>query len=139
MTSITLPNDLIKDIRQHCREASPLEACGLLIGNLTDGVVSEIIASVNMSDSPEISFEIDPALILRAQKETRGQGQGIMGHYHSHPEGKAWPSVYDQKQNYDPTLVWLIVEVCGGEAGEMKAFATRHEGEALTEIPLCIR
>lgn len=111
-------------IGAQCAASYPQEACGILIGH-EGGQVTEIISSPNLSDTPERSFEIDPSLIIALQKKYRGHDEKIIGHYHSHPDGQAAPSIHDQAQNYDESLIWLIVSVTESGAGDMKAYSTK--------------
>lgn len=135
MKTLCLSTDHRNQIRKYCADSYPLEACGLIIGWGNDGVTT-IVPSPNLSDHPAKNFEIDPALIIRHQKESRLGHDRIIGHYHSHPDGQAVPSAEDQDKNHDPDLIWLIVQVTGGEALTMNAFATDSETDQLTAIPL---
>ncbi len=139
MKTLHLPTDLERDIRAQCEAANPQEACGLLIGRHDgDGVyhITKIVPSPNLSNRPECSFDIDPALIIHYQKTCRSGGDKIIGHYHSHPGGQAEPSRHDREQNYDADLIWLIIQVTDGMARDMRAFATEAETGQLTSIPL---
>lgn len=135
MKTLCLSTDLKTQIRRHCADSYPLEACGLLIG-WGDNIVTNIVTSPNLSDHPAKNFELDPALIIQHQKESRLGNDKILGHYHSHPDGQACPSVQDQAQNHDSDLVWVIVQVTGGVALGMNAFATDPKSGQLTAIPL---
>ncbi len=134
MTTLNLPTDLRDKILRYVGDSYPHEACGLLIGQ--GGQVTAVIPSPNLSDSPEKNFEIDPALIIQHQKKGRAGDDGIIGHYHSHPDGEAQPSVRDQAQNYDGDLIWLIVCVTADGPQNMNAFASKDEGGSLAPIPL---
>lgn len=135
MKKLCLSTDLWDQIRKHCADSYPFEACGLLIGRPGDRV-TDIVISPNKAEDPARNFEIDPALILQHQKESRLGHDRIVGHYHSHPDGQAVPSAQDQSQNYDTDLVWVIVQVTGGVAQGMAAFATDPQTGLLAAIPL---
>ncbi len=135
MKKLCLSTDLQYQIRQHCASSYPLEACGLIIG-WDDDVATNIVTSPNMAEHPAKNFEIDPALILQHQKNSRLGHDRILGHYHSHPDGQAQPSVDDQAKNYDDELIWVVVQVTGGVALAMNAFASDPDTEQLTAIPL---
>jgi len=135
MKRLCLPGDLREKICRHCAEDYPREACGLLIGG-PDFVVREIVPSPNLSPHPRKNFEIDPALIIEYQKKLRDGTERILGHYHSHPEGRAAPSIHDQAQNHDSRLTWLIVQVTDGCCRDIAAFATEEQAGSLTAIPL---
>ena len=55
------------------------------------------------------SFEIDPAVLLRTHREARGAGQQVIGHYHSHPNGRAEPSKRDAARAVENGQLWLII------------------------------
>lgn len=139
MKKLFLPTDIRHQLSDICSNSYPQEACGLLLG-CDDGEgsysITSFVPSPNLSHHPEKSFEIDPSLIIHYQKESRSSGRQIIGHYHSHPDGKAEPSQRDQDQNYDPDLVWVIVEVRNKEVKAMNVFATDKSSGKLKAIPL---
>ena len=83
------------------------ECCGLLLGH--DDRVTDVVRAPNVAADPARSFEIDPAVLLRTQREARGFGQQVIGHYHSHPNGVAEPSVRDAARAVADGQIWLIV------------------------------
>ena len=97
-------------VRQAARAAAPQEACGLLLGRNESRriVLSAYVPSPNIADDPTRRFEVDPAIRLRLQRETRDGGESMVGLYHSHPAGAAAPSATDRECLYEPGLVWLI-------------------------------
>ncbi len=118
---------LIDEVQQaalsrHALDDYPQECCGLLIGASApngDLQVHEIVPSPNLDVAGGArAFEVDPAVILDWQKRTRGTGQRILGHYHSHPDGPAQPSATDLARAWEPGQVWLILSVLGGLPGE---------------------
>jgi proteasome lid subunit RPN8/RPN11 len=98
----------------HGQRAWPLEACGLLIGSHENGVivVDHAIESANLAgDQAADRFEVDPALLLRCQREARDRGQAVVGVYHSHPNGQAVPSTLDLSGAWQDQFVWLIAGI----------------------------
>ncbi len=97
--------------------ASPHECCGLIIGHKEkqDWFVDDLAASENLSPTPTRNFEVDMRLRLRLQKELRGTGRLIIGHYHSHPDGSATPSATDLKSAWEDDMVWIIMAVEAAE------------------------
>ena len=97
-------------VREAARAAAPQEACGLLLGRheSTRVVLSACVPSQNIAADPIRRFEVNPAVRLRVQRETRDGGEAMVGLYHSHPAGTAVPSAMDRECLYEPGLVWLI-------------------------------
>ncbi|MBI1182110.1 MAG: hypothetical protein GC201_16315 [Alphaproteobacteria bacterium] len=131
------PGDAAR-IRRAAEAAWPEECCGLLVGHAEGDavVVDEVAESLNLSASPGDSFEIDMRLRLRLHRELRGTGREIVGHYHSHPGGPPHPSERDRLQAWEPELVWLIVPVADGRAGEAAAFRLAPDGTAFQPVPI---
>lgn len=104
---------LIRQMQRHCRDSYPQEACGLLAGtrNSRGWHIVSVHPSPNRAVDTARHFLIDPALQLRVQRELREQGQAVIGHYHSHPNGVAMPSAVDlaMAQDLQPNHVWCIV------------------------------
>lgn len=111
-------------IARAARAAYPRECCGLLLGQGGSGTfrVHEVVASDNLApaDRPDC-FEVDPALLLRFQRERRGSGRAVIGLYHSHPDGDARPSPADRALAWQPDWVWLIMAVRGGDEDSRSA------------------
>jgi proteasome lid subunit RPN8/RPN11 len=108
----------------HAEDAYPAECCGLLVG--TAGArawrVRRVVPSRNLAPAHRRDrFEVDPALHLKLQRELRGTGAGIVGIYHSHPDGQPAPSATDLESAWEPDLVWLIAAVCAGRAAATAA------------------
>lgn len=123
---ILLPATLLRRIAIVAQEAYPEECCGLLIGfREPDGQVrvTEIAESSNVAPPPRRDrFEVNPALRFAVMRRLRDGRDQIVGHYHSHPHGPAEPSQHDAAMAYEPELIWLIVAVKAGVAGEAAAF-----------------
>jgi len=111
--------------------AWPREACALLVGDAALRViaVTEIVPAKNVSDNPDREFELDPAVhiaVLRRLRDAGGTnsiiGHRIIGHWHSHPNGKDEPSAQDAAMVHDPGLVWLLSAVHDGRAAPVRAF-----------------
>lgn len=97
-------------------DASQDEICGLLLGD-----PALAIACRNVHPDPSRFFEIDPAALLRAHRRSRlGHGE-VVGFYHSHPSGWAYPSEGDAAGAEPDGAIWLIV--AGNQAGAWRAVA----------------
>jgi proteasome lid subunit RPN8/RPN11 len=94
----------------HARRAVPAECCGFLVGRGRAVMCS--VEMDNVSASPT-QFQIDAAahielrrLLRRAQPPLT-----ILGVYHSHPAGAAYPSDTDVAQCFYPDWVQVIISL----------------------------
>jgi proteasome lid subunit RPN8/RPN11 len=96
----------------HCLDGYPLEACGLLTGiEGPDGTeVTGIYPSANLSASSRV-YEVDPKVMLRADREAGAEGGQVVGVYHSHTHTEAQPSRTDIKQAPDPEWHYVLVSL----------------------------
>jgi proteasome lid subunit RPN8/RPN11 len=92
------------------------EVCGLLLGS--DDTVSEIRPCANVHPQPATRFELDPSELVAALRAARGGGPGVLGHYHSHPSGRAFPSATDAADAAADGTLWLIVAGDGATVWE---------------------
>ena len=109
-----LSRQIYNHVAGHSQRAWPLEACGLLIGTHVGGMilVDQAVESANLAGHEAgHRFEVDPALLLRCQREARGKGQAVVGVYHSHPNGQAVPSAQDLSGAWQDHFVWLIAGI----------------------------
>ena len=92
-------------------DAFPHEACGLLFGSRQGGDVylDAYWPTPNLADNPRRRFEIDPRLLVAAQKRQREPGHpALLGYAHSHPAGLARPSAADRAGIATSGEIWLI-------------------------------
>lgn len=122
--------------------ALPYEACGLCLGRIERHfrVVEDIIPARNVAANPERHFEVAPKLLFIAHRTAREKGQHVLGHFHSHPNGRKEPSKEDATHAYDVGQLWLIQQMNGDAAGELSAYlAVRSEHWGWPFIALAIR
>jgi proteasome lid subunit RPN8/RPN11 len=106
---VELPAALADAIRAEARRAAPHECCGLLEGVRTsDGfIIQALHPARNLSDDPD-RFAIDPRDHFSALRAARANRRAIIGCYHSHPRGRAEPSVSDRTGAEEDNFLWLI-------------------------------
>lgn len=113
MAALTLTPSSLRTLREAAARAYPEECCGLLIGHAEDDGwrVTRTLASSNLAADRTRFFEIDPALHIRLLRSLRAAGgaERVIGHYHSHPSGRAWPSARDLSSALDADALWLIL------------------------------
>lgn len=122
--------------------AWPREACALLVGHVEHDTlhVAEIVPARNVSTDPEREFELDPAVHIATLRRLREEGRtnSIIGHWHSHPNGRDEPSAKDAAMISDPGLVWLISAVHDGRALPVRAYRAVPQGNGFGFTPLAI-
>ncbi|WP_313538285.1 M67 family metallopeptidase [Sphingomonas sp.] len=107
---VTISRSILTGMKKASTAASPREACGLLLG--AGDRIERFTECANVSDAPEIRFEIDPAALFAALRGERAGGATLLGYWHSHPSGDASPSRTDAAMAAPDGRLWVIL---GGE------------------------
>jgi len=106
-------------LRRHGEETYPHECCGVLLGQV-DGdaraVTSLARCGNTRNDSPQNRYNIDPAELIRIQREGRKRGEDIVGFYHSHPDHPARWSSTDLAEAHWFGCSYVITSVEKGKA-----------------------
>jgi proteasome lid subunit RPN8/RPN11 len=129
-------------IRRQAEQAYPNECCGVLTGTIAAGerrVHATISCSNIRVDSARTRFEIDPAELVRVQREARKSGMEIVGFYHSHPDHPAQPSPTDLEHAHWIGCSYVITSVEHGNASETRSFflsGTREEYKCFLHEPV---
>jgi proteasome lid subunit RPN8/RPN11 len=120
----------------HCRAGLPDEACGILAGR--GGSVEKVYCMTNARPGP-VSYEMEPEEQFRVLKDIRQAGRELIGMFHSHPGGRAYPSSVDVEKAYwpgttlpnYPEAVYVIVSLMDPEKPDVRGFriteGTVHE------------
>ena len=88
--------------------ADPLhERCGLLLGGA--GWIIDFAPAANVHAERMRHFELDPVVLIAAERAARAGGPMVLGHYHSHPAGPALPSLADAAAARPDGRFWLII------------------------------
>ena len=107
LSSVTMPDILRRQLVAEAKLAAPEECCGLLFGEM--GQVRAIQSITNVAGQPLISFEINPAQLIKAEVAARAGGPSVLGYYHSHPNGRSEPSLRDAESAAPDGRVWIII------------------------------
>jgi proteasome lid subunit RPN8/RPN11 len=102
-----ISSSMLAELQQLALAAMPQEICGLLFGR--DGRVNAYREAQNVADDPLRHFEIDPAILITAERNQRDGGEPILGYYHSHPGGPVDPSQTDADSAAPDGRLWLIL------------------------------
>ncbi len=147
MAKVILSTRARQAIRADMLQRPRIEACGLLIGEITpagDWIADEALPLRNARNS-SVRFEFDSLELLEYDM---AYGERIVGVYHSHPGGPPYPSGIDtgnMENLQDSPWVWLIASFAGrrapvGDAGEtdgLSIAAYRHDPQSgLQTIPI---
>lgn len=111
MTELTIPRDVVEQIRRQALTEAPNEACGYLLGH--DTRVTGLIEMTNVDASPE-HFSLDPAEQFAALKQAREREERLLAVYHSHPETPARMSAEDIRLANDPGAIYVIHSLADG-------------------------
>jgi proteasome lid subunit RPN8/RPN11 len=98
----------------HCYDGLPNEACGLLLGPMSDGVATGLVTEARPCRNAEASavlYTVDPKDMLAAMRAAEAAGVEIVGVWHSHTHTDAYPSPTDVKQAVDPGWLYVIVSL----------------------------
>lgn len=106
----SLPDDIRRQIIEHCIAELPNEGCGLLA---TDGdTIVKVYATSNQDASPS-SYTIPPQEHFDALVDAESQGWAIGGVFHSHPNGPAAMSATDVERALEPEWLYVVVGLRG--------------------------
>jgi len=134
---------LIRNAAMHNMYASaekhyPHEACGLLLGKLTDAgwYVDEAreVSNLNMERSSD-RYLLDPAAYQAVDRELRGTGREIIGIYHSHPDCPAKPSPTDLADAWD-SFAYVIISTCNGRTADMQCWTLNAGGDKFQAVSM---
>jgi proteasome lid subunit RPN8/RPN11 len=108
---VKIRQDVIARIVAHSVEELPNECCGLLIGSAD--MVEDAVRARNVKRS-RTKFQVEPADHFAAIRKARAAGLGVIGAYHSHPNGPSGPSDTDRARLTDPSMFHIIVSLAHG-------------------------
>ena len=136
---IRLRAENLEAIRRLAEASYPHECCGLLVGRILEGG-REVFETFPVENSFEDESErhhrmrILPLDYARAERAHAAEGWGVVGNYHSHPEGEAVPSRYDLEHLAPwPTMSYVVVSVRGGKAAALRSWELTPDRSRFTE------
>ena len=124
--ALSISRPLLDRLRRHGEETYPYECCGVLVGSFDDAggkkATTAVACGNTRTDSPQNRYHIDPAELVRIQREAMLAGHGIVGFYHSHPDHPAMWSATDLADAHWTGCSYLITSVERGDAVLTNAF-----------------
>jgi proteasome lid subunit RPN8/RPN11 len=127
-------------IREYATAAYVNEGCGVLLGRFQGGRVEVVDATSGNNLSIERArdrYILDPADIVRADREARARYLDIVGFWHSHPDHPARPSQFDTDHAW-VDYVYIIVNTTADGAGDLNGFTLAEEGGQFRQLPLMV-
>jgi proteasome lid subunit RPN8/RPN11 len=120
-------------LKEAASKSWPVVACALLAGSYEgdDSLVNRILPARNASNSP-VSFQIDPAELVRLYEDAEEAGEEIVGIFHSHPAPPS-PSSTDLRFMKLNPCVWLIESM---PSEEIRAYILNQDRPGAVEIHL---
>ena len=109
MQKIILSKLQKKILLDHTCKEDPNEACAILYGNKIEeeNTVKEIWLTKNDTPSP-IEFTLSAEQTWEMDQKRKELNLEIIGIFHSHPKGEAYPSNTDKKFMENNPYVWII-------------------------------
>lgn len=105
--TLRISSELLSRLRALSETDPDREVCGLLLGEGSD--VLEIKSATNVAQTPKTRFEVDPAVLVAAHRASREGGLSVIGCFHSHPGGRAYPSAEDARLSAADGQYWIII------------------------------
>ena|SRR5512146_2961666 len=122
---LRIPRTEYESLRRHGEETYPGECCGVLLGTMDDATrtVAQAVRCTNTrQDRAGDRYHIDPAELVRVQREGRQRGLDIVGFYHSHPDHPAQWSQTDLAEAHWIGCSYMITKIENGRATDTNSF-----------------
>jgi proteasome lid subunit RPN8/RPN11 len=109
LQKIILSKSQKKILLEHTLKEEPNESCAILYGNKIEeeNIVKEIWLTENIDSSPT-EFTLSPEQTWEMDQKRKELNLEIIGIFHSHPKGEAYPSNTDKKFMENNPYVWII-------------------------------
>lgn len=119
MLTLTIPEDILRQMTDQARTEAPIEACGILAGR--QHRIERFYRMTNVDRSTD-HFMMDPAEQFSVIKDIRSQGLTLLAVYHSHPATPARPSAEDLRLALTPDVVYVIMSLAGPNDPVLKGY-----------------
>jgi proteasome lid subunit RPN8/RPN11 len=99
LTHVWIAPAALEAVLAAARSGRREEPCGLLLGHRVP-LGAEVVLAVpvaNAHPSPERGFHMTPEALVAAGRSGRARGFDIVGYWHGHLEGPAWPGDTDEE------------------------------------------
>lgn len=117
--SLSLTQNLLEEIIEHCRDGYPYEACGIVSGKR--GRAEHVHPMANVAPDPKRRYLLDPREQIAVFRDVQDAGQEVVAIFHSHPSTPAYPSDTDINLAFYPDAFYVIVSLAV-EPPDVRAF-----------------
>ena len=117
-----ISRQLLDEIVAHAREEAPDECCGMIGGG--NGDAATVYRSINAEASP-LRYSLDANDQFRIMREMEGNGEELVGIYHSHTTSAAYPSQTDVNLAAYPDAVYVIASLLNSAQPDVRGFWIR--------------
>ncbi len=135
---LQLSENLLDQMKRHALASGPHECCGILIGRRLNRAnhVTRIEPAENIAEGdPARSYQIDWQALFGAVRRARIGADGIVGFYHSHPNGSAQPSVRDIDLAW-PDCAYVILAMTADRSAEVTGWCKGGATQPFRQIPI---
>jgi len=137
-THLVLAAESMAKIREHLQVSYPEEACGGLLGHITEESVA-VVEAVSLANAREAErrrrYLIGPNDVLEMERRAEGLGLQVVGYYHSHPDAPPVPSEFDREHAW-PWYTYLIASVENGRLTRSQAWRLTDDRERFVPLQL---
>ncbi len=125
----------------HARRVWPEECCGVLLGRRGSDEITvvRLEPATNIAEGDKRkAYQIDWETLFRTTKAARADDLGIVGFYHSHPDGSSMPSATDTRWAW-VDHVYVIVALTQVECTSITAWRSDMSGGVLNPEALAVQ
>ena len=134
MQKLKLSQDQYQKIINYCWQEKPLEACGILAGQIQEdvGEVKKIYLMENKESSSQEYF-MEPEEQFEVFRDFREKDLELVSIFHSHPHTAAIPSDHDIQMAHYPEAIYLIISL-ENEGPSLRAYKIQNEDYQEIEV-----
>lgn len=125
---LTIPAAIGDEMLAHARSELPIEACGLLAGDLGSGRAIAFHPARNSEASP-LRYNVHPDDLVRIVFGIDDAGDDLIGIFHSHTHSPAVPSPTDLRTAQYPDAFYVLAtltDLAATPAGALRAWRIRE-------------
>jgi len=118
VSTIIVPENLLKKIIAHAKKSVPNESVAILGGKIEGEIAyAKIVFTPENEDQSQVTFSVDPYTLLNIYSKIEEQGLDLIAIYHTHPAPPK-PSETDRYYMEVNPYIWLISSMTKPEKPE---------------------